>query len=116
MHRGLGAEDLVGRDEELAHLCAFLDRRGNRSARAFLLEGEPGIGKTAVWHSAVAYARDLEFRVLVAHPSEPERTLSFAALADLLADAHDVIERLPAVQRRPLSVALLLEDADGMAP
>ena len=54
--------------------------------------------------------------MLVAGPSEPERTLSFAALADLLADAHEVIGRLPAIQRRPLSVALLLEDAHGVAP
>jgi DNA-binding CsgD family transcriptional regulator len=42
--------------------------------------------------------------------------LSFAALADLLAEAHDVIARLPPVQRRPLAIALLLEDARGPAP
>ena len=54
--------------------------------------------------------------MLVARPSDPERTLSFAALADLLVDAHDVIARLPEVQRRALSVALLLEDAQGVPP
>jgi DNA-binding CsgD family transcriptional regulator len=116
MQTPIGAETLVGRDEELARLCAFLDRRGNGSATAFLLEGEPGVGKTALWRSGVAYAHELEFRVLLARPSEPERMLSFAALADLLADAHDLIGRLPAVQRLPLSVALLLEDAHGVAP
>ena len=47
MQTQIGAEDVVGRDEELARLGAFLDRRGNGSATAFLLEGEPGIGKTA---------------------------------------------------------------------
>jgi len=83
---------------------------------AFLLEGDAGVGKTAVWHAAVASAREREFHVLLARPSEPERRLSFAALADLLAEAHDVITRLPPVQRRPLAIALLLEDARGPAP
>jgi hypothetical protein len=116
MQTPIGAETLVGRDEELARLCAFLDGRGNGSATAFLLEGEPGMGKTALSRSGVAYAHELEFRVLVARPSEPERMLSFATLADLLADVHDVIGGLPAVQRLPLSVALLLEDEHGVAP
>ena len=106
----------VGRDVELARLDAFLDRRPNDGAAAFLLEGDAGIGKTAVWHAAVASAREREFHVLLARPSEAERRLSFAALADLLAEAHDVIAGLPPVQRRPLAVALLLEDAGGPAP
>jgi MoxR-like ATPase len=42
--------EVVGRDEELAEVAAFLD--GNLPA-ALLLEGEAGIGKTTVWRSAL---------------------------------------------------------------
>src|ERR671935_3239645 len=107
---------LLGRDVELALLRAFLERRPEDGAAALLLEGEPGIGKTVLWQAATEAARERGFRVLRARPSEAERTLSFAALADLLVDAHEVIDQLPPVQRRPLAVALLLEEAGGPTP
>src|SRR5919202_3335027 len=103
---GVGAP--LGRDAELARLRAFLERRPEDGAAALLLEGEAGIGKTAMWRAATEAARERGFRVLRARPSEAEQTLSFAALADLLVDAQEVIEQLPAVQRRPPAVALLL--------
>src|SRR5918911_779038 len=96
---------LLGRDAELALVRAFLERRPEDGAAALLLEGEAGIGKTAVWRAATDAARERGFRVLRARPSEAEQTLSFAALADLLGDADETIEQLPAVQRRPLRVA-----------
>src|SRR5919202_5351677 len=111
---GVGA--LLGRDVELALLRAFLERRPEDGAAALLLEGEAGIGKTAMWRAATEAARARGFRVLRAHPSEAERTLSFAALADLLGDAHEVIEQLPAVLRRPLAVAGVLAGSDGPTP
>src|SRR6266508_6057157 len=111
-----GVGTLLGREAELALLYAFLERRPEDGAAALLLEGEAGIGKTAVWRAATEAACERGFRVLRARPSEAERTLSFAALADLLGDAHEVIEQLPAVQRRPLAVALLLEDTEGPTP
>src|SRR5919202_1710294 len=111
---GVGAP--LGRDVELARLRAFLERRPEDGAAALLLEGEPGIGKTAIWRAATEAARERGFRVLLARPSEAERTLSFAALADLLGDTHELIEQLPPVQRRPLRVALLLEETDGPTP
>src|SRR5207237_2097873 len=104
---------LLGRDVELALLRAFLERRPEGGAAALLLEGEPGIGKTAMWRAATEAARERGFRVLRTCPSEAERTLSFAALGDLLCDVHEVIARLPAVQRRPLAVALLPRETDG---
>src|SRR6266542_3414985 len=111
-----GVGTLLGREAELALLYAFLERRPEDGAAALLLEGEAGIGKTAVWRAATEAACERGFRVLRARPSEAERTLSFAALADLLGDAHEVIEQLPAVQRRPLAVALLLEQTVGPTP
>src|SRR5919201_2416333 len=116
MHTAAGVGAPIGRDAELARLRAFLERRPEDGAAALVLEGEAGIGKTAVWRVATEAARERGFRVLLARPSKAERTLSFAALADLLGDAHEVIEQLPPVQRRPLAVALLLKEADGPAP
>src|SRR5919199_6621951 len=115
MQTAAGVGVLLGRDVELAMLRAFLERRPEDGAAALVLEGEAGIGKTALWQATAQAAHEHGFRVLQARPSEAERTLSFAALADLLGDAHEVIEQLPAVQRRPLAVALLLEEADGPA-
>src|SRR5919197_5176124 len=116
MHTALGVGALFGRDAELALLRAFLERRPEDGAAALLLEGEAGIGKTAMCRAATEAARERGFRVLLARPSEAERTLPFAALADLLGDAHVVIEQLPAVQRRPLAVALVLEENRGPPP
>src|ERR671934_804783 len=116
MQTAAGVGALLGRDVELALLRAFLERRPEDGAAALLLEGEAGIGKTAMWQATTEAAHERGFRVLRARPSEAERTLSFAALADLLGDAHELIEQLPPVQRRPLAVALLLEEADGPAP
>src|SRR5919199_6225584 len=116
MQTGAGVGSLLGRDVELALLRAFLERRPEDGAAALLLEGQAGIGKTAMCRAASEAARECGFRVLQARPSEAERTLSFVALADLLGDAHEVIEQLPAVQRRPLAVALLLEETDGPTP
>ena len=116
MQTAAGVGALLGRDVELALLRAFLERRPEDGAAALLLEGEPGIGKTAMWRAATEAARERGFRVLRTCPSEAERTLSFAALGDLLGDAHEVIEQLPALQRRPLAVALLLEQTDGPTP
>src|SRR5918911_1412768 len=116
MQTAAGVGSLLGRDVELALLRAFLQRRPQDGAAALLLEGEAGIGKTALWQATTEAAHERGFRVLQARPSEAERTLSFAALADLLGDAHELIEQLPAVQRRPLAVALLLEETAGPAP
>ena len=79
------APDVVGRGAELAELGAFLAPSGG-VADALVLSGEAGMGKTTLWHAAVALARERGDHVLVAQPTEPERQLSFSALADLLRD------------------------------
>ena len=108
--------EIIGRDEELAHLRRFLDAVDLVPA-AMLLEGEPGIGKTILWRAGVDMARARGLRVLTAIPSTAETRLSFAALADLLgAVLPDVLASLPAPQRRALEIALLLEDAEGPPP
>ena len=44
--------EIFGRERELARLDLFLESLHSGSA-ALLLEGEPGIGKTAVWRAGV---------------------------------------------------------------
>jgi DNA-binding CsgD family transcriptional regulator len=106
---------LVGRDEDLARIEAFLSAARDGSA-TLVFEGEPGIGKTTLWRAGVERARELGFRVLEARPAAAEQSLSFAALADLLAGTHDEIGRLPAPQRRALRIALVLEEVEGVPP
>src|SRR5215217_3746131 len=109
------ADALIGRDEELARLGALLDRVAV-AGMGIVLEGEPGIGKTELWRAAVAAAHERGYRVLEARPAEAESSLSFAALADLLALADEEIGGLPQPQCRPLRIALLLEEPDGAPP
>jgi DNA-binding CsgD family transcriptional regulator len=55
--------------------------------------------------------------VLEARPVEPESSLAFASLGDLLGEGlDDILPTLPAPQRRSLEVALLLKEPDGPPP
>jgi DNA-binding CsgD family transcriptional regulator len=103
--------EVVGRDEELASVRAFVDGASDGSA-ALVLEGEPGIGKSTLWLAGVDYARSKGFRALVSRPAEAERGLAYAGLGDLLEQAlDDVLPRLSAPRRRALEATLLVEDA-----
>lgn len=98
--------NVVGRDPELGAVEAFLVSGEGRTALAIL--GEAGIGKTTVWQEAVARARSRGTTVLVARPAQSESKLSFAGLADLLANvAEEAFASLPAPQRAGLDAALL---------
>src|SRR6201982_392859 len=91
---------LRGRRDECAVLDRLLD--GTRSGRsgALVLEGEAGVGKTALLDYAIGSASDL--RVLRAVGVESEMELAFAALHQLCAPVLDRLERLPLPQRNAL--------------
>src|SRR3954465_7654075 len=95
-----GGLALRGRRDECAVLDRLLD--GARSGRsgALVLEGEAGVGKTALLDYAIASAPDL--RVLGAVGVESEMELAFAALHQLCAPVLDRLERLPVPQRDAL--------------
>ena len=112
----LCAMELLGRERELETFAAYADavREG---PVGFVVEGEPGIGKTTLWQAAVAAARERGYCVLTCRPAGSEVQLSFAALGDLLEDVLDeTLTELPRPQRRALEVALLLEDPQGLPP
>ncbi len=106
------ATNLVGRERELAAIAGFLE--ADAGARAVVIEGEPGIGKTTVWEAAVGSASEKGFLSLRARPGDSEAKLAFSGLADLLGEVlPDALVGLPPPQRRALEIALLLEDAGG---
>jgi tetratricopeptide (TPR) repeat protein len=103
---------IIGRSVELARLRAILDELPSGPLAA-LLEGPPGIGKTALWREAVAEATSRDYRVLASHPAQPDAELSFATLGDLLETVDlDDLAGVPEPQRRALDVALRRELAN----
>ena len=99
--------ELIGRDEELQRVQRFLDRAG---ARTLLIAGEAGVGKTSLWQTAVGRAEAAGMGALAARPTEAETSFAHAALGDLLGPHPEVLEDLPAPQRRALEVALLVAE------
>jgi DNA-binding CsgD family transcriptional regulator len=101
---------VIGRDEEVAAVEAFLDMV-TTGAAALVVSGEPGIGKSTVWRAGVSSARSRSFRLLLCRPAETETGLSFIALADLLEGIpENAFASLPAPQRQALDVALRRAD------
>ena len=80
---------LAGRSTERAYVRAALDAAREGRGQAVLLQGPPGIGKTALLEDAVAQAAG--FRVLRAHGVESESRLAFAGLSDLLRPVLDCL-------------------------
>jgi predicted ATPase len=98
---------LLGRESE----CRLLDRllaeaRAGRGG-ALVLQGEPGIGKTALLDYTAAAASD--FRVLRTVGNEAEMQLAFATLQQLCAPGFSGLEELPDPQRKALQVAFGLD-------
>ena len=96
----------AGREPEVARITSFL-ADPTPGARALIVEGEPGIGKTTVWRVALEQARAVGATVLVAQPAEEELPATALGLHDLfdgrdvdaavLADDTDVFDRGRAV-------------------
>ncbi|NUR62111.1 MAG: AAA family ATPase, partial [Catenulispora sp.] len=107
-----GQWEIAGRDGELAEVRRLTADPGG-GARALVIEGEAGIGKSALWSAGVTSARDAGWTVLSARGSEAETRLSFAGLADLLEPvADDVLPQLPEPLRAAMEVALIRRSPD----
>ena len=100
---------VIGRSDERRAIIAFLEG-AKAGPIALVLEGEPGIGKTTLFLDAVAEAKGLNIRALVARPAETETDLPFSALTDLLDPTlPDAETELAEPQLRSLRAALLRE-------
>ena len=103
---------MIGRDDELGRLRDALERLPD-GARAVVVAGEPGIGKTILWEAALADAASSGYRVLRASGAQSEVQLLLGALGDLLQAVHEIVlPPLPSPQRLALAVALLLEESE----
>jgi DNA-binding NarL/FixJ family response regulator len=103
---GFLAGQIVGRDLELAAVrqCVCSDGR----ARALVISGVPGIGKTTLCEAATRLARESGYRVLSARASSTEAPRPFSTLIDLCDGVDDEdLACLPELQRTALEVALL---------
>jgi DNA-binding CsgD family transcriptional regulator len=107
------SERIVGRGAELQQVGALL-ADVTPAARALVLTGDAGVGKTTIWEEGVRLAGERGLRVLAARPAEAEAALPFAALGDLLGPVADAIA-LPRPQRAALDRALQRADADEPA-
>ena len=104
------ALDVIGREEELEAIHAFL-ADVERGPQALVLFGEPGIGKTILWEEGVERAGESYVQILTCRGVEAEASLSFAGLSDLLGDEFE--EAAPALvplRRRALEIALRLAE------
>jgi predicted ATPase len=108
--------DVIGREEELVELRAFLDALPEDPA-ALVLAGPAGVGKTTLWHAGTDAARELGWRVLEARPAAAEARLAFAGVGDLLDDGLDeLLGALATPQADALRVALLLARPHSSPP
>ena len=107
------SDRILGRAAELQQVGALLADE-TPEARALVLTGDAGVGKTTIWEEGVRLAGERGLRVLAAGPAEGEAALPFAALGDLLGPVVDAIE-LPRPQRVALDRALQRADADEPA-
>ena len=110
------AGEIIGRREELLALEAFLGAVP-AGGQALLLEGDAGIGKSALWYEGLRLARERGFRVLTARAARSETQIAFATVGDLFAPVLEAaLPRLVPVQRRALETALLLRESEGRPP
>ncbi|HWM74501.1 MAG TPA: LuxR family transcriptional regulator [Nocardioides sp.] len=97
-------ESVVGRDAELAVIARLLSGAGAGQSQALLIEGEPGIGKTALLGSARSLAAG--FTRLSAQGVESETVLAHAGLLELVTPVRHLLGEVPAPQAEALSTAL----------
>ena len=102
---------LLGREREAERIDRSLDSAGAGVATALVIEGEAGIGKTALLDYAVERASGMTVVRIRALQSEAE--LAFAGLADLCRPLLAFLDALPERQARALRSALALGPATG---
>lgn len=107
------AAGLIGRDVEIGAIRAVLDRAGSGPA-GIVVEGEAGIGKTALLEATARLWSEQGFLVLASRGAEAEASWSLLAVGDLLEGVPaEVVAVLPAPQRRALDVVMRRSESEG---
>ena len=97
-----GQSGLRGRAEECALLDDLVSAICHSESRSLLLQGEAGIGKTALLEHLVASASDLT--VVRAGAVELEMKMDYAGLQQLCGPLLDRLEMIPSPQRQAIEV------------
>src|SRR5947208_2751455 len=105
---------LLGRQRERAVLERLLGTARNGHGSVLVVDGEPGVGKTALLEYAVESGED--FRVVPTAGVEGEMTLDYAALQQLCSPILEFSDRLPDPQRDALGVAFGLSGGPAPSP
>lgn len=103
------APGFFGRQDVLRVIGEVLDGGGSAVA-----VGDPGAGKSSLMKAAAQLARGRGRRLLSVTPTQFERGLPFAGLAELIGQCPEGADSaLPGPQRRALAVALQRAEPDG---
>ena len=106
--------DVLGRDDEVSSLQAFLDRPGDGGMAGIVLEGEAGIGKSTLWLAGVEAARlrGLSRPLVQTRRGRAGRRVRGAGRS-ARRRARGSGDELEAPRRRALETALLLREDAG---
>jgi DNA-binding CsgD family transcriptional regulator/tetratricopeptide (TPR) repeat protein len=99
---------LPGRRHECGRLDGLLAGARTGHSAALVIQGEAGVGKTALLDYVAESAADL--RVLRAAGVESEMELAFATLHQMCGPVLDRLDRLPEPQRAALGTAFSLQE------
>jgi len=100
----------IGAGQETALVDRMLTSASAGRSSVVLIEGEPGIGKTALVDDAAERAAG--WAVLRARGAPSETRLAFSGLRDLINPVAACVGRLPRAQARALRAVLALESAE----
>lgn len=100
---------MIGRTHELAALGDLVTQVA-MSGQGVIVQGEAGIGKTALVSAAVELAAHAGFQELRCTGVQSETTAGFAGLHELLHPVLDLVDALPSRQRAALSTAFGLSE------
>ncbi len=98
--------ELFGRGVELHRIERFLEGVRSTGDDTRFVNGEPGVGKTALLAAAADRARAADMLVLSASGSEFEVHIGYSGLNQLLLPLRHDVDRLPPGSRDALMVAL----------
>ncbi|SOC88395.1 Predicted ATPase [Curtobacterium sp. 314Chir4.1] len=109
------AQPVIGREREMAVLRDAL-RDVADGGSAFVVDGEPGIGKSSLVAEAIASANARGVRTITTTGTMAESAEPYAALHMLLYPLRAGIADLPGPQRRALDVAFGVENGVQPSP
>ena len=112
MVEGVESRRLLGRQREIEVIERLLNTVREGHGAVLMMDGEPGVGKTALLQYASDAARG--FRVFRTAGVEGEMELDYAALQQLCSPLLEYSDRLPDPQRDALDVAF--GRSTGLAP